>query len=293
MSTLPLSAAEKIALYQRLPPKGLPNEISQATHRINLVNSWSVITPGTRILEIGCGQGNSTAVLAEAVGPSGHIDAIDPAPPTYGAPITLAEAQAHISASAVGERVSWHRAAPVEFLSTSDREGKWDVAVLAHCIWYFSSPQTLVEIFTALKGRVEKVCLAEYALSAAEATAVPHVLAALARGTLEAHKKVSGENIQNLLSPQGIVDAAKRAGWTLGGEGEIVVPGEGLLDGRWETGSVASEGFLREIEDEVEDERVRIVLRSARDSVLAAVQRIGGVKAVRTMDVWAGVFTVI
>lgn len=291
---LPLSAATKIASYQLLPPNGLAIEVAQATHRINLINSWSVIQPGSRVLEIGCGQGNCTAVLAEAVGPTGHVDAVDPAPANYGAPFTLAQAQQHISDnSEIGNRITWHRASPEEFLrgrEEEEEEKTWDVAILTHCIWYFKSPSVLGAILDALKGRVQKVCIAEYALRATEAKAVPHVLATLARGTLEAHKSKSSQNIQTPLSPNGIRNVAKAGGWTLEGESWLV-PEEGLADGYWETSAVVSESFQREIDTGVDSDRVKVVLESARASVLAAVEAAGGVKSTRTMDVWAGVFS--
>lgn len=53
----------------------------------------AIITPGSHVLELGCGQGTATTVLAEAVGSAGHVDAVDPGAPDYGAPFTLAEAQ--------------------------------------------------------------------------------------------------------------------------------------------------------------------------------------------------------
>jgi predicted methyltransferase len=51
--------------------------------RITFVEQWK-IKPGSRVLEIGCGQGDCTAVLATAVGENGHVTALDPAPPDYG-----------------------------------------------------------------------------------------------------------------------------------------------------------------------------------------------------------------
>lgn len=292
-TTVPLSVAAKIASYQ-IVPSDPSVEVAQATHRINLVNAWSAIHPGAKVLEIGCGQGNCTAVLAEAVGDGGQIDAVDPAPPDYGAPFTLKQAQDYISQSAIGQRVHWHRAAPEDFLRRSTAAGPsggWDVAVLAHCLWYFQSPDVLAHILRALKGKVNKVCIAEYALGATEKEAMPHVLAALARGTLEAHKHESTENIQTLLSPEGVKEVATSAGWDLQAEA-VIVPGEGLLDGVWETGTVVSEAFLREVEQSIDNDRVGTVLKSARASVVAAVHAIGGVKRTRTMDVWTGVFTV-
>lgn len=57
--------------------------LPQAAQRIKLVERWDV-KPGERILELGCGQGDCTAVLAVAVGSHGHVTAVDPGPPDYG-----------------------------------------------------------------------------------------------------------------------------------------------------------------------------------------------------------------
>lgn len=292
---LPLTSAPKIASHILHNPSHLPSELSQATHRIHLVNHWggpTLIRPGARVLEIGCGQGGSTAVLAEAVGPRGAVDAVDPGAPDYGAPYTLAQAQAHISASAVGGRVAWHRAGVLDFLGGEDGQAAdrtWDVAVLAHCVWYFESSRVLEDILRALRGRVGAVCVAEYALRATEPAAVPHVLAALARGALEAHRAESRQNIRTPLSPEAIRGIARKAGWEVESEG-VVVPEQGLLDGRWEADMVVGQGFEGGIDGAVDDERVRTLVRSARAATIAAVDAVGGVGKVQTMDVWVSVF---
>ncbi|KAJ0115575.1 sam-dependent methyltransferase [Diaporthe amygdali] len=303
-TVLSLSSAEKIASYQLLPPNGLVSEAAQAAHRINLLNSWGpdVIKPGSRILEIGCGQGNCTAVLAEAVGPSGHVDAYDPAPPDYGSPFTLAEAQGHISQSEIGNRITWHREKPwQQEVSNPDGEvepkQEWDVVVLAHCVWYFKQRDELSNIMNLLKSKVRKggkVCIAEYALHATAKAAWPHVLAALATGTLQAlGSEDSSENIQAPLSPEQIKRIARDQDWNLDSDA-VLVPKEGLLDGRWEAGSVASEYFSKEVDRVVsgEDWKSIAILKAMRASVLVAVDAIGGVKETRTMDVWTGVFSV-
>lgn len=300
---LPFSAAEKIASYQLLPPNGLVIEATQAAHRINLLNSWGpdVIKPGSRVLEIGCGQGDCTAVLAEAVGPRGHVDAFDPAPPDYGAPFTLAEAQKHISESEIGGRITWHRDKPWDPAGPgsegqSDTDQKWDAVVLTHCVWYFKGRDELSNILGHLRSKITtggKVCIAEYAMHATEKAAWPHVLAALAQGTLQALRSdESDENIQTPLSPQQIKLLARDQDWNLHSEATLV-PEEGLLDGSWEAGSVASEHFLRELEQAVprEDWRSDSMLKAMRASVLTALEAIGGVKKTRTMDVWTGVFS--
>ncbi|SPO03669.1 related to SAM-dependent methyltransferases [Cephalotrichum gorgonifer] len=282
---IPLSQADEITVYSIRDPDHPEIEVSQAKHRIRLINSWG-IQPGSRLLEIGCGQGTCTAVLAEAVGPSGHVDAVDPAPLDYGAPFTLGQAQEFLSSGPVGSRIWWHRAYPTEFLAGT--EGTWDAAVLLHCIWYFKEPKVLEDMLNALKGRVKRVYVAEYALHATEKTAVPHVLAAITRAGLEAHVAESEQNIRSAPSPTAIKEIGAKVGWSLERE-NIIVPEEGLLDGSWETGGVAYPGFLNEIDEAIKDPRVALSLKSGRDAVIAAAEGVGGVKKVTTMDVWAGV----
>lgn len=57
---------------------------AQNLHRLELVRHWK-IGPGWRVLELGCGQGDCTTVLASAVGEQGKIVAVDPAELSYGA----------------------------------------------------------------------------------------------------------------------------------------------------------------------------------------------------------------
>jgi Methylase involved in ubiquinone/menaquinone biosynthesis len=47
------------------------------------LNKWN-IPFGSKILEIGCGQGDFTLVAAYMVGDQGHVTGIDPAPLDYG-----------------------------------------------------------------------------------------------------------------------------------------------------------------------------------------------------------------
>ncbi|KAL7951741.1 S-adenosyl-L-methionine-dependent methyltransferase [Trichoderma barbatum] len=286
---MPIMAATNIAKYHISSPEyagHLDLEISQAEHRVNLINFWR-LAPGSRVLEIGCGQGTTTAVLAEAVGPTGHVDAVDPGRPDYGSPWTLAQAQEHLSGGALGNRISWHFADPIDYLA-ENADKSWDYVVFAHCIWYFNSPATLTKMLGALKGRAKSLLIAEYALKATQKNALPHVLASVARATLEAHSKASEANIRCLSSPGAITDAATENSWTLDEE-TIVVPEEGLLDGHWETGSVKSASFLKEIEQDVEDPKIRALLRSARDGVLGVLETLD-VKKSWTMDVWVAKF---
>lgn len=55
----------------------------QIEQRASLIRTWG-IKPGEKVLEIGCGQGDCTVVLATAVGDEGSVTALDPASLDYG-----------------------------------------------------------------------------------------------------------------------------------------------------------------------------------------------------------------
>jgi 2-polyprenyl-3-methyl-5-hydroxy-6-metoxy-1,4-benzoquinol methylase len=253
---------------------------------MKLVNKWA-ISSNSKVLEIGCGQGLCTEALAKTVGRGGHIDAIDPGPLDYGSPETLGHAQARLSKTNCGPQIKWHQSSSLDFLALT-KQGTYDYAVLCHSIWYFSSPAQVSETLSALRGKVLKLCIAEYALSATEAAAVPHVLTALARASLEAHKHVSEENIRTAFAPNSIRSMAEAAGWKLVKE-DIIVSSEGLEDGGWETKTVVSDAFLEEVDANIEEEKVRVVMSSMREAVKTAVQNLKG-KPIRTMDVWVATF---
>ncbi len=54
-----------------------------AKHRLAILSKWG-IPKGSKVLELGCGQGDCTAVLAELVGPNGYVTAVDPGSLDYG-----------------------------------------------------------------------------------------------------------------------------------------------------------------------------------------------------------------
>lgn len=264
---------------------------NQAAHRINLTNLWD-IPEGGQILELGCGQGDCTAVLAAVVGDSGHVTGVDPAPLDYGAPWTLGEAQAHLMQSNLGHRMTFVQAKPVEFLALPENHNKFDSAVLAHCIYYMASPTTLLNTFRALFNTpgIKRVCVAEYALSTSLPEAYPHVAAVLMQAAVEVHKdgEKSESNVRTVLGPEQITRLAKEAGWAVQKEG-VICPDSGLEDGHWEVAQALSYTD-DQLDSLVPSERERAMVGAMKGSVVRLVGT-RGVKQVRTMDVWWAVLT--
>ncbi|KAE9378646.1 hypothetical protein N431DRAFT_396438 [Stipitochalara longipes BDJ] len=264
------------------------------SHRLAIVNFWS-IPLGARILELGCGQGDTTVALAHAIGPTGHIDAVDPGAPDYGTP-PLKDAQAHILASPIGSRITFHRATATAYAESYQGE-KYDYIVLAHCIWYFAHPSLFPELVRALTPHLAsgtKLCVAEWALRSSSLASVPHVLTAILRSLIEAKRpEPSGANIRAVLSPKQIRDAILgNSELRVVREGTMETMEKGMKDGYWEVDyTLRKRGadLGRFVEGKV-PEAERVAIEGLYDSIQATVDQIGGVEGVRCMDFWAAVF---
>ena len=94
MSPIPLEVGSLVALHE--PPSTSPHsssgamkvQVAQTDHRINLINAWGgkAFFEGGSVLELGCGQGDMSVVLASAVSSEtrGKVLAWDPARGDYG-----------------------------------------------------------------------------------------------------------------------------------------------------------------------------------------------------------------
>ncbi|KAF3046927.1 hypothetical protein E8E12_008012 [Didymella heteroderae] len=264
---------------------------SQTQHRLELLKHWNV-SVGAKVLELGCGQGDCTTVLASAVGEQGQVVAVDPADLEYGSPYTLGQAQRHISQGPLGRQITWVQQAPQDYLSSLPRDDSqvFDATVLAHCLWYFSSPSLILDTFRAIRKHSKRLLLAEWSLVATHPSAQPHVLAALAQAALECRKSRSTSNVRTVLSTKRLTELALAAEWQL--EHEIrIQAGNGLLDGQWEVSACLSPSFEKQVEEHVSDERERGVVLAVRDACEASLEDLpGGTQGIRAMDVWIASF---
>jgi hypothetical protein len=219
---------------------------------------------------------------------------------TLGSPLTVGQAQANLTSKPELKSLTFRLDSPLASLLHVD----YDIAVLLHCIYYFPSPDVLSATLKDLFSCATTLCIAEYSLQASMPSQQPHVLAVLAQQALESLKPL-GEcqsNIQTVLSPLAIIALAKSAGWHLTCE-KFITPTEFLQDGRWEVGTVCSQGWMDEAKHVLgkggqDTSRSTAWLAAARDATIAAVDKLadGGsdtgrpMDKVRTMDVWCGVF---
>ena len=74
-ATLDPASLARISLHE---PAHFAIQHAQTLHRLVLLQHWN-LPAGSKLLELGCGQGDCTTVLAHAVGEQGKVVAVDPA----------------------------------------------------------------------------------------------------------------------------------------------------------------------------------------------------------------------
>ncbi|RYG48340.1 methyltransferase domain-containing protein [bacterium] len=206
-------------------------QLRQTHFRQRLVEVWG-IPAGSRILEIGCGQGDTTAVLAHAVGPGGSVLATDVADPEYGAPISLGDSAAFLKVTPLGKRVEFRFRCDLLDPTVRFPDDSFDAVVLAHCSWYFPSVQTLSHLLKRIRLWTPRLLLSEWDLEPRSASQTAHMLAVLLQGQAAAFDADTLANVRTPLSKARLKQILEQTGWRIGAES--TVDSTGLDDGAWE-----------------------------------------------------------
>jgi SAM-dependent methyltransferase len=204
-------------------------QLRQTEFRIRLVDGWD-IAPGSRVLEIGCGQGDTTAVLAEAVGPSGSVLAVDLAQPSYGAPVSIGDSADHLLSGPLGDRIQF--CFGVDVLRENFPEDSFDVVVLAHCTWYFASLTILESVLARACSWGPKLCLSEWDLQPRSIHELGHFMAISIQGLIEAFDEQTGSNVRTPYSRELLQRLLDESAWEV--VSETLVETAGLDDALWE-----------------------------------------------------------
>lgn len=199
----------------------------QLQHRIDLVKAFGV-KKGMSIIEIGCGQGDTTVALADAVGKDGKVIGIDIASRNYGSPLTLGQATDLIKKSALGERITFHL--EMDF-DTFESDEVFDIAVLSHSSWYFKKPEDLLRYFKKFRKIAKCICFAEWDLDFTHITQRSHFCAASIQALYSNFVKNDG-NIQNLFHKIQIQELLEKADFQI--KKQCIVNATYLQDAMWE-----------------------------------------------------------
>lgn len=222
----------------------------QTAYRRRLADFWK-IAPGLDLLEVGCGQGDMTAVLAET---ARSVVALDRAGRDYGAPLTLGQATDLIGRDNVEFWFDFDIIHPPA--NFGDRH--FDVAVMAHSAWYFDSLPSLCDTFRALRSRAKTLCFAEWDMNPAQSDQMAHWLAVNIQEQIENYKDVSEANIRLPMPRTALKGVLAEARWNV--EREAVIDTTGMQDADWEIQHCLRVN-LAEIETLSMPDRVRETLR--------------------------------
>src|SRR3954447_17958178 len=212
-------------------------QMTQLDYRIRILDDWT-IPEGARILEIGCGQGDMTAVLAHAVAPHGHITAVDIASPDYGAPLTLGRTMTHLAASNVGNRIGPRFGFDVLDPANTFPDDAFDIAVLVHGAWYFTDLDQLGATLRRIRPWARRLLLTEWDMEPIMIEQVPHLLSVLIQGQIELYKLDSEANVRSPFTKETMLALLERTGWTVISESRVDTGA--LQDGSWEVAMAES-----------------------------------------------------
>ncbi|KAE8351282.1 hypothetical protein BDV28DRAFT_22528 [Aspergillus coremiiformis] len=268
--------------------------IPRFVHRLSIANAWG-ITPGQRILDIGCGQGESCLVLALLVGTSGHITGIDTAQPEYGSPFTVQQSHEYAKQSTLGSSLTFLRTDTRSFLHRIGHPASdlFDAAVLCHSLWYFPDRQSVADLFHTLSAAgVPRVYLCEYSYEASVESQNVHILAAQAQALFYRYRtpRAPGDLEQNVrvgLDQASILEVARGAGFGVKTDG-VITPAPTMLEGHFEVEYVAGKKFTRVVLDEGLPERQEAEVLAYVTRVRRAMEKLKetGASTGRTMNVW-------
>jgi SAM-dependent methyltransferase len=227
MSRSAVELAPLMAAYALSPEA----QLRQTRFRIALVESFG-LPEGSRVLEIGCGQGDTTAALADALGPRGRVVAVDLADPSYGAPVTIGDSAAHLSAGPLGKQIKFRYGFDVLDPQNAFPEDAFDAIVLAQCTWYFGSLAQVRATLDRIRPWAARLCLCEWDLEPRSVEQTAHLLAVLIQGQIEAFKEESLANVRTPYSREALQRMLGETSWAIASE--ALVDASELDDARWE-----------------------------------------------------------
>ena len=130
-------------------------------------------------MEVGCGHGDTTVALAQAVGLGGEVVAIDRAAASYGGPTTLSDAHTGIKSSHLGQRIDFRLSTDLLSPDLAFQYGAFDLVVFSHCSWYMSPAAELQKSFERVRPWARRLGYAEWDLVPRTVRQMPHFVAIL------------------------------------------------------------------------------------------------------------------
>ncbi|MBQ9383423.1 MAG: class I SAM-dependent methyltransferase [Ruminiclostridium sp.] len=215
-------------------------------HRLRLVDFWKIYY-GSRILEIGCGQGETTACLAYAAGENGFVYAVDLANENYGSPEDLGTARERLMYSHIGDRINIDLGVNILSPSFDFEPNSFGYVVLSHCLWYLSSQEELRDILFKVRNWAPRICLAEWDPRVTSFGQYRHFMAANIQAICEAYHISDHFNIKTMFYPSEIENALASCGWDV--TSTALIDAYDVQDALWEI-DIVKDMFPRKISEQ-------------------------------------------
>lgn len=204
---------------------------AQSEHRLKLIDFWG-IKEGQKVLEIGCGQGDTTVALGYVVGENGFVHGLDCADENYGAPETIGKARNRIMKTELSDRVKMTFDCNILNGDIVFDEDEFDVVVLSHCLWYFPEYEVLEKILKKVKPYAKKLCIAEWNPVITNSAQLYHLYSAQVQSIYESFVENSDSNIRTMFYPDDIKTAVVSAGYRI--TNTVNIYSENVNDAKWE-----------------------------------------------------------
>lgn len=246
-------------------------------HRLRLVDFWNIYY-GSRILEIGCGQGETTAALAYAVGENGFVYAVDLANENYGSPENLGFARERLMGSHIGDRINIDLGVNILSDSFDFEPNSFGYVVLSHCLWYLSSQEELRDILFKVRKWAPRICIAEWDPRVSTMGQYRHFMAANIQAICEAYHVSDHFNIKTMFYPHEIENAMCSCGWDITNSGSI--DAYDVQDAYWEI-DIVKDMFPRKISE------LKEMPPKLRRLLLSQIYTLGDAEASEPLPVFA------
>ena len=250
---------------------------SRIEHRLRLTDFWKIFY-GCRILEIGCGQGETTAALAYTAGENGFVYAIDLAKENYGSPENLGTARERLMFSHLGDRINIELGVNILNPSFDFEPNSFGFIVLSHCLWYLSSQEELRDILFKVRKWAPRLCIAEWDPRVTSIGQYRHFMSANIQAVCEAYHISDHFNIKTLFYPHEIENAMLACGWDITSEESI--DAYDVQDAMWEI-DIVKDMFPRKISEQ-KDIPVKL-----KRLLLSQIYALGDAEAAEPLSVFA------
>lgn len=245
----------------------------QFQHRNNIINKFN-IEEGSSILEIGCGQGDATYVLASKIGNNGIVVGVDIADRDYGSPMTLGQSLDLLLKSKLRSRIN------IKLNTDLSKDTTWnefkdeypnlfDYIFLIHSSWYMESDVKLKKLLNKLYKLGKKLCFVEYDPEPKDFEQIPHYISSIIQSELYFLRNLYikddnkyNPNIKTIITPKKIKEICCEIGWKFI-INEFEINTENLQDGKWEISECLSEHFkkyIKELESIIDDEKHKNII---------------------------------